>query len=353
MLYRLKSKYRTFKKWYKNIYKHQAKIDIGNEYKLPWKEKLHYNLLGFTDQEYYNFNLKHNDYHNYISYYERMGLDDANGRFAYIIGEKLIFERFFGQIVNVPHIFAWNRNGVYIDPNTSEIVDIIALLKNEKRLIVKPTRSNGGGYGVHAISYTDNSFLLDNNIISSEALIDYLLKLRNCIVVQFIQQAEYSSKIYSNSTNSIRIATGRMKNGEIEVLLSFHRFGSSTSGIVDNISSGGVFSLIDENGCLSGGRSYVDINKVLDRHPDTGAIITETIIPGWKKLCTRLIEAHKKVPYYSFLAWDVVLDQNNNPYILEINRGSDLGIQCIKPLRNEKLGFFMRENGMLSSRVDK
>lgn len=109
---------KRFKKWKKNVYDHKDKVDIGRNIKLPYRTKLKYNLLGFTDQDYYDYDLEHNDYHKYISHNERLNLENANGRFAYPLGEKLTFERNFGSFVNVPHIFWWNRNQEFVDPNS-------------------------------------------------------------------------------------------------------------------------------------------------------------------------------------------------------------------------------------------
>ena len=74
------------------------------------------------------------------------------------------------------------------------------------------------------------------------------------------------------------------------------------------------------------------------------------MIPGWENLKEKLLRVHSLFPYYVFFAWDMVVDQNGEPRILEINRGSDLGIQMIRPLRNEKLGEFMKEYGLLDKR---
>ena len=346
------SKFKNFKRWYRLIYKHKDKIDLGREIKLPWKTKLKYNMLGFTDQDYVTFDLANNDYHQYISYWERWGLESINGRFGYIIGEKLVFERFFGNIVHVPHIFCWVHDNSFIDPNTGEMVDVISELNKEGRIIAKPTRSKGGGSGIHSASYIDGKYFFDDISIEVGELKTKLISLKDYIFVQFIHQAKYSSSIFSDTANSIRVATGRWKDGHVSLLYAFHRFGGKKTGAVDNINSGGVFAYIDEKGVLSSGRHITNMSDKLVRHPDTDAQIEGVIIPHWEELVEQLLLAHKHVPYYQFLAWDVVIDENGIPFILEINKGSDLEIQSIKPMRNETMGRFMREYSLLSPRID-
>lgn len=340
------------RKWYKVIYKHQDKVDIGRELDVPFPVKLKYNLLGFTVQDYYAFQLGKNDYRQYISFWERWRLENINGRFAYFLGEKLVFERFFGQTVRVPHIFAWINRGKAIDFNTGEEVDLVSVIKDQGVLIAKPTRSIGGGNGVKRFEFKDGALYANGELLQEEWLRSNLRKFEDYIFVELIHQADYAASVFPGSTNSMRIATGRHKDGSVEVLFAFHRFGCAESAPVDNLSSGGISAYIDEDGVLTSGKRLTNIENWYSTHPDTGAQIEGLRVPGWKEITEALVKAHKSFPYYTFFAWDAVIGQDGVPCILEINRGSDLSIQSIHPLRNEKLGAFMREYGLLDKKLD-
>lgn len=346
------NKYKNFQRWYREVFRHKDKIEIGQTISLPIKTKLKYNWLGFTDRDFVAFDLDNNDYHQYISYWERLGLESINGRFGYLVGEKVLFERFFGGLIHVPHIFCWIKNNAFIDPNTGSSVDVLHVLRKQGRVIAKPTRSNGGGAGIHSIAYQAPVFIFDNEMIGEKELQSKLLSLEDYIIVQFVNQAEYSANIFPHTANSIRIATGRWKDGHVSVLFAFHRFGSRTTGAVDNMSSGGIFAFVDENGILSKGKHYSDLKEELSVHPDTEAQIEGVAIPGWDSVTALFVNAHKCLPYYTFLAWDVVIDKNNTAYALEVNKGSDLEFQAVKPMRPEAMGKFMKEYGLLSSRID-
>ena len=108
---------------------------------------------------------------------------------------------------------------------------------------------------------------------------------------------------------------------------------------------------MNENGILSKGKRYLDFSEELVVHPDTGSQIEGVEIPNWNLLTEYLVSAHKRFPYYLFFAWDVVIDQNGTPHILEVNKGSDLEFQAVKPLRNERMGEFMKAYEMLSKRI--
>ena len=346
--------YRVAKNIYHEIsgvWLHKYKVDLGIHDKWSLFKKLKYNRLGFTNEDYHNFDLKHNDYHDYISFRERWRLENINGRFAYILGEKLMFERIFGKFINVPHINFWVKNGKFIDMDAGETTDVLSVLKTKGELIAKPTRSVGGGTGIHKIAFNGQNYSIDGKDCSEDERVKAVSSWEEYIVVDYIKQAEYSSKIYPETTNSIRIVTARRKSGDYELLLAFHRFGSDLSRPVDNISSGGLGAFVDiDSGCLEKAKRKTDPKIMHSVHPDSHGQIEGVAIPNWADIKEKLLHVHRCFPFYVFLAWDVVVGENGEPYILEINRGCDLGVQRAKPLRHEKLGEFMREYGLLDNR---
>ena len=114
------------------IWFHKYKIDLGEEQKWSLLEKIKYNRLGFTNEDYADFNLKNSDYHDYISFRERWRLEYLNGRFADILGEKLMFERIFGHYIGVPHINCWVKNHRCIDMETGNEIEILSILESKK-----------------------------------------------------------------------------------------------------------------------------------------------------------------------------------------------------------------------------
>lgn len=346
--------YKSIKDCYYEVTKiwfHKYKVDLGISVKWSIWDKLKYNWLGFTDEDFQNFDLKKNDYREYISFRERWRLENINGRFAFFLGEKLMFERIFGQYINVPHINCWIKNGICIDIETGEKVDILQIAKKKINLIAKPTRSGGGGAGVNKISVKDQKFYINENEVSTVDFMKTVATWEEYIIVDFIDQAEYSSLIYPETTNSMRIITAKRKNGNLEIVLAFHRFGSDLSKPVDNISRGGLVSLVDiSSGRLGQAKRKTEVKVMHSVHPDSDARIEGVLIPNWENVKEKLLQVHRCFPFYTFLAWDVVIDVHGVPCVLEINRGSDLGIQMVQSMRNEKLGEFMREYGLLDKR---
>lgn len=171
------------------------------------------------------------------------------------------------------------------------------------------------------------------------------------IICDFVEQHEYSEKIFSGSTNTIRVIT--VMNHETDkayVVYATHRFGTEKSKPVDNISSGGLCCLIDvDSGMLGKLSSVALLGESFNYHPDSKATVVGTKVPNWEKIKETVIHVHNCFPYYEFLAWDIVLDKNGDVFALEINRGSDLNSQIICPLRNEPIGKWMREKNLLKN----
>ena len=143
---KIREKYRKYKLAYDIIYrpKFQKGIAVKGSH-IPFFQKIKYNYYGFTDKEIIEFDLLHNDFHNYISFWERFKLEFVNGRFADILGEKVIFPRIFGNYINIPHVYAYIKNCKILNcEDTGWSINPASLLKEKGALIIKPTRSVGG-----------------------------------------------------------------------------------------------------------------------------------------------------------------------------------------------------------------
>lgn len=323
----------------------------GHGKKLPMLMRLKYYSLGFSKKEIVYYNFPENDYRNYISATEREKLEDVNGRFAYILGEKVMLERIWGDFIHVPKTYSLIMRGHFLDLyDQSDEVDLIALLKEKGRLIAKPTRSIGGGHGVISLSYEDGNLYINREKYSED---DFLSKMRsknNYMISDWIVPHEYARKVFPQTTNTIRIVTVMNHDtNKAEVLMAVQRFGTKESFPVDNGCSGGVCCFVDiDTGILGYGHDMVHLGQKYKVHPDTGEALEGLQIPDWESVKKKMTHVHNCFPYYEFLAWDVVIAENGEVYIIEINRGMDVHwLQVDKPLRHEKLGQYMKQKGML------
>ena len=75
-----------------------------------------------------------------------------------------------------------------------------------------------------------------------------------------------------------------------------------------------------------------------DYHPDNGNIIKGRVIPNWQNVKQAIIRVTRQLPFYDYLAWDIVL-KDDGIAIVEINMKSSLCVvQVHGGMRESKLG---------------
>lgn len=72
--------------------------------------------------------------------------------------------------------------------------------------------------------------------------------------------------------------------------------------------------------------SAVQHNRVIDRHPDTGALLSEISIPNWRRLLEQAARCFE-VTELGYLGTDMVIDRDRGPMLLELNARPGLAIQ--------------------------
>jgi Sugar-transfer associated ATP-grasp len=117
---------------------------------------------------------------------------------------------------------------------------------------------------------------------------------------------------------TVRVITGRPSGGApVEVIGGFMRFPRPHS-VVDNLSAGALGADYDAAGRLGQARSLDPASLGYDRHPDTDAVITGSIIPQWDRVAELALRAHAPITDIALIGWDIALP-GNNPVLIEGN----------------------------------
>jgi hypothetical protein len=167
-----------------------------------------------------------------------------------------------------------------------------------------------------------------------------------------VQQHEYASRIFPDSANTIRLLTAwDYDRGDIFIGAALHRFGSSSTGCVDNFSNGGLAAGIDlETGRLESATrkpSATSSRKQYQNHPDTGAPIEGVVIPRFHEMCADLLRVARRFPR-RYVGWDIVMTPESWTY-LEANHVPGLFVfQFHRPLLlDPRLRNFYTREGVL------
>lgn len=166
----------------------------------------------------------------------------------------------------------------------------------------------------------------NNSPTNMQELYSYCCK-NNTVIEECAKQIKEMEAFHPQSLNTVRVMT-LSKGGKCELLGSVFRMGVGNS-FIDNVSSGGVYALVDlETGELvsdgidnKGGR-YVT-------HPDTGIAIKGFVIPCWDKVKNACTELTSIVPDLIFAGWDFSIRPNGEVELIESNSAPNIyGIQA-------------------------
>jgi hypothetical protein len=195
-------------------------------------------------------------------------------------------------------------------------------LRSGQQLILKPVHA-AGGTGVKHCSYRDGEYRVNGERMSTAAVREMVEDRDANVVMEFVEQAAYARDLYPNATNTIRVLT--MWDNEREEAfcpVAVHRLGTDRSAPVDNFDRGGISSRVDlRRGKLGTGVQLADDGAVKqhDTHPETGAQITGTQVPGWSTILDTILEIAEAFSYVPYIGWDVVVTGPGSFVLLEAN----------------------------------
>jgi len=209
------------------------------------------------------------------------------------------------------------RDWMYLDNNLDEFIKFI---KSHEAIIVKPVDATGGN-GVEKFSYTtdEDAIQLYNKLIENNQL----------LVEECIKQHDKMNTLYSKSVNTLRMFTF-YKDGEAHFLQAVLKIGNG--GVVDNFSSGGMYTYTDENGMVFVEAIDRDDN-IFYNHPISKTQIVGFKVPMFEEAVNLVKECSAIIPEVSYVGWDVAISENG-PVLVEGNCFP--GVYQVKPSLSKK-----------------
>lgn len=348
ILYRVGSRAKSFQTWLERfVMLVNRERTSSQKVDAPLRRRLWLWRHGFLTEAGVYFDLSEETVDDYLSNYQRdVKTKDINGRSGRILDDKLVFHQLLaGKFAEyLPNLYAYTLDGTFysIDLNgrTDVKAALIEKLEEGNGLVCKP-RVGGGGEGVYIIEPDGDEYRINGKEVALEEVNDILELIEEYLIYEKVQQAEYASAIYPNSTNTIRVLTMiDPETGEPFVGAVSHRFGADSSAPVDNWSSGGITSEIDRStGELGPAARWQKGNGMhwLDAHPDSGFEITGKIVPEWAVIIDSLLQIAGQFPYLPYIGWDIVITGDDGRFkIIEGNRYSDIRmLQIHEPMLSD------------------
>jgi len=222
---------------------------------------------------------------------------------------------------DMPRTYFRCMNGVFFDGDYKGVKasDMLNCIGDATEIFVKPTNLQGGK-GAAIYKKENGKFV---NTKGEDLNVETLLKeyKANFIIQERFSQSEFMAQFNPTSVNTIRMTAYRNpQTGETRVLRAFVRMGGK-GAFVDNTHSGGMYAGIDDNGKLL---PFV-INNFGDRksiHNDIDFEHTTFVIPNYEAVKAFAIRLTRRMPHMHLFAFDIAIDVNGLPKLIEVNTSS-------------------------------
>lgn len=220
----------------------------------------------------------------------------------------------------------------------AEIAAVIRLLHREKQLVLK-LLAGSGGFGFYKLAVRDDKYLVGDVVMVDSDLAKFLSSLNNYIVSEYLIAHEFIQKIWDRSPSTLRVMTVSNADEDPVIVGAYMRFGTATTGFVENISDGAIACGVDiTNGMLfkpkyRQGDQWIDSSV----HRDSQARI-EGQLPYWDLIAKTVLEICAYVPLLKYMGFDIIITQKGFK-IIEINSlGAIYTIQLYYPfLKNKQI----------------
>ncbi len=186
------------------------------------------------------------------------------------------------------------------------------------RFIVKPSIDTCGGIGIRLFKRTEDNRWISNDgkFLSLETLLG--LYNRNFIIQECIEPSNFVKQFNPESYNTFRVITYRSLVDDQPKLLGIYMRIGPKGSFKDNVHSGGFVCPISSNGIL--------FQFAMDGQRKTHTIIngidlehSSFVVPNFQGIINLAFEVARKMTLQRLLSFDIILNQENQPRIIEIN----------------------------------
>jgi hypothetical protein len=302
------------------------------------------NSKGFISKRTTPYDFKKWKYSDYITDLEVIKLGYINYPYSKLLRNKLVFSNYFRNFFKTPQ--------VYFSINNDSIKSVHPLIEAEgfeafydlflekQKLILKPNLTDRG-IGIYLVELEGEKHLLNKKELTKPELQKFVTSLTDNIVVEFIEQCDFTKRIFPQSTNTLRVNTFfDPSNNKVIIKQPYLRMGTSKSIPTDNVSRGGLYSMMNiESGILD---DIIEVSatgaiRIATNHPETKIKISGGVVPHWDVIKECIANTSRVIsPLIKVVGWDIVIT-NNSFIVLEGNNGPDLTQQRLgNPLAKDE-----------------
>jgi hypothetical protein len=327
--------------------KHERRARTG----LPFRQKMEMWRRGFFAESATIYDLPRNNPADYLSDYQhfvRCGRINAwEGFYTHKLGlRSLLLAMGFRQAETLAYI---HERRIMADPFSEDaryitLDELFTLLGSGKASYIVKPEDGWCGEDIFLLTHRDGKFVRrrgqDEEAFDFDA---YMSDLEGraqrekrdpsgVLIERRLEQGAFWRGVFPDSANTLRLLT-LWTPGEPGpfVARAVQRIGTADTVPTDNWSGGGISAPVDlARGTLGEGRMHPLKGKRAEQrfthHPDTGAAIAGAVLPGWAEIMDTVLRAAASVPFNRMAGWDILVDAEGVPVILEANGNSDVNL---------------------------
>lgn len=204
----------------------------------------------------------------------------------------------------------YKRDIVHIEESSQQ--EVSDFLQMHQQFFTK-TLDGSGGFGVVFFDQEKEKVSIEN-----------LKEKKLVLLEQAIIQHDDLNYITDSCINTLRVVSVLSPDGTVAFLPSILRVGGGTTK-VDNVSSGGTYTLLDEQGVIMLDGLYQENlehiknkNLILKYHPVTKVSPYGLKVPFYHESLLMVEEMARKIPDCPIVGWDIAIAKNG-PKLLEFN----------------------------------
>jgi hypothetical protein len=234
-------------------------------------------------------------------------------RYVRKYGDKNYYEAL--GFPNLPRTLGRISNGRPIDER-ARIVPLDRLLgatAGFSEVVIKPTLGDQSGGGAMVTMCAPDA-------VSKHIERFTRAGVRDLVVQEPVTQHQALAGLNASSVNTVRCMTLRIDN-RVTALSSVVRIGRQGAR-VDNGSSGGLACGVEHDGCLKRYAYSIKTFERFARHPDDPEVaFAGRAVPAFATVRDFCIDVHERVPDVDMVSWDIAVDPQARPVLIEFNMG--------------------------------
>ena len=190
-------------------------------------------------------------------------------------------------------------------------------------MIIKPSLEKHGN-GVRSLEVVNGISNHDGATIANV----FAKYGKNYQIQERVKQHERMSALNPTSVNTLRIVTYR-SGMDVLIIYVVIRIGRSGQ-VIDNQCAGGISVVVDKNGRL-GKYAYGGYNEDSITKTDSGIELEGYEVPSFDKAIEAVKRQHYYLPFFDIIGWDIAIDDEGDPVVLEWNANVGLSQSAYGP----------------------